>query len=177
MGFQFSINKTNKTMDVYERKNEVTTHIGRIFPNEIFSQCEGENYHAVQFLSSAGQILTGEGYDEDLLNAWDVISKYPYYGESSPNSYDAPYVFKMRSTKNIYRADGSLWGSVAGGMYVATDHCIAGETKPYLMKIIYVKSTSGNWIKVDQANNGYGFVDTGFRTASGANNFGLIGSF
>ena len=44
---------------------------------------------------------------------------------------------------------------------------------PYLMKIIYAKSTKENWVQVDE----YGFVDTGLSKASSGNQIALHGNW
>ena len=44
---------------------------------------------------------------------------------------------------------------------------------PYLMKIIYAKSTKENWVQVDE----YGFVDTGLRCVSETSKLKIISRF
>ena len=85
--------------------------------------------------------------------------------------------FLMRKTKNVYKADGSFWGTVASGKRVASNNSNVGSTHIDWKEINYVERTDGTWVKVNGAGVECGYVDTGISTASGYSTIPFYGSW
>lgn len=171
----FAINKTSNTYPIREypiNGQSSNTIIGRLYPNEICG-CNTEHSSYVLFLSSSGTLKNGL-LDVSVTNLSN-IENYPYSREVIDGK--TYLIYHMRKTKNVYKGSGERWGSVAAGMYVATDNCEAGESHKDWMKIKYVKSTSGQWVAVTGDGYNHGFVDTGLSTASAGSIIALHGNW
>ena len=165
--YLFAVNRGNSTIKVTDDDGN---QIGRIYPNEVCTRWGGEEYYLVNFLASDGQIKNGTTVTDPNFNNLKYFTDGSGYNVSGA---PAPYVYKMRRTMNVYRADGSYWGRVAGGMYIATDEPCCGDTHRDWMQVNYVQSTRGDWVKVEGAGYGHGFVDTGLGRASGYNSWAI----
>lgn len=167
----FAINSTDKTFSIKDYFDPTQT-IGKLYPKE-FCIRNYEDASYLAFLSTDGTIKPGLIYDSDIK--YTQISNLPYSREYIEG---AEYlIYEMRRTMNVYYANGDKWGSVAAGMYVATDSCTPGDDHPDWMKIKYVKRTDGEWIKVNGNGYEHGFVDTGFKIASGHDSIPLHGNW
>lgn len=171
----FAINKTNRTYPIKEYpRNGVATNkiIGKLYPNEVCG-CHTEHDAYVMFLSSRGQLEDGLIEDETFYHT--DISDLPYSRETiNGTTYK---IYHMRKTMPVYKSGGGRWGSVAAGMFVATDTCSPGDSHRDWMKVTYVKSTSGNWVRVTGDGVNYGFVDTGLSKASSGSLIALHGNW
>lgn len=183
--YAFCINKTNTTYTIREfmDNNKI---VGKIYPRESYILQGGElGILTINFLDSNGKfrIATVDANTYPLPGMNDYTG---YPSESTCLSY--PYgtavidgttykTFKMRSSKKIYRADSSEWGSVAAGCLVATNSYACGQSYPNRKLINYVQSSSGQWIKVEGAGYSHGFVDTGITTSSAYNKIAFYGSW
>lgn len=126
------------------------------------------------YLASDGTFKTYVQADFNLLDLKECID-YPYAIENiDGREY---YIFLIRKTSTVYKADGTVWGTVAGGSFVATTNSDMGETHKTWKEINYVKSTSGQWVKVEGAGYSHGFVPTGIENASGYQNISFYGSW
>lgn len=165
----FSVNRGNTAIKVTDTLDD-SKQIGTIYPNEVCTRWGGEQNYYVNFLASDGKIKGGSIVtDPNLDNIHYFTDGSGYNVPGAPNGY----VYKMRRTMNVYRADGSYWGRVAGGMYIVTTDPSCGDTHKDWMKVNYVQSTRGEWVKVEGAGYGHGFVDTGFGSASGYNSWAI----
>ena len=181
----FMINKTNTTYKIYDidHGNQL---VGRLYPREsyIYYGEEGER-SGIVFRNSSGQLVGAaiNNYthplpgmdDDDFFNNYSCLH-YPY-GTATINGVTYK-TFKMRATKAVYKADGTVWGSVAANCLVATNSMKVGEEHCDWKLINYVQSTSGQWVKVQGAGYNHGFVDTGLATnGSGYNSIKFYGSW
>ena len=170
----FAINTSNKTLTIKDYPS-YTNVIGRLYPREFCLRNDEDNGYVI-FLSSSGTLKDGLIYDNDAK--FTPISSLPYSREVIPSSGGKEYlIYKMRKTMNVYYGDGTAWGKVAAGMFVATDSCANGDDHRDWMKVKYVKRTDGEWIQVHGHGYEHGFVDTGFSTASGYNSIALYGNW
>lgn len=177
----FMINKSGQTYVVHDRDtNEIK---GRIYDREAFALGQGgDRYQELIFLDSSGNLKSV--WIDDFINPpldgfYGVCTVYPYSkevitDESGSREY---YIFKMRKTMNVYTAAGNYWGKVAAGMFVATQSEAVGENHKDWKLINYVKSTSGQWVKVTGDGYNHGFVDTGLSQASGYGSIPFYGSW
>lgn len=169
----FAINKTGHPIPIYD-VDKGGAKVGTINDREAFIYLGGESCQLIDFLSPSGFIRANLGIDgEDII--CDYCTSYPY-GEEVIDGVTYG-IYKMRKSKNIYKADGSYWGKVAAGMFVATNSSKVGETHTTWKLINYVKNTSGQWIKVTGAGYNHGFVDTGLDTSSGYGTVAFYGSW
>lgn len=170
-----AINHTNHTYQIKEYPmNGVVSNkiIGKLYPNEL-CLCHTEHDAYLTFLSSSGQLK--DGLIEDEIFYRKDISELPYsYENINGTTYK---IYHMRKSMPVYKAGGGRWGTVAAGMFVATDNCRPGDTHRDWMKVTYVKSTKGNWVKVTGDGVNYGFVDTGFRISSAGSKIALHGNW
>lgn len=169
MGYAFAVNKGNTTIKVNKSPTD-NTQIGKIYPREVCLIYDGDQAYYIKFKNSSGVIQDG-----DISNDPNWPNVVPLneiaYGR---NGYS--YVFKMRRTMNVYRGDGSPWGTVAAGMLIETSDVSCGDTHKDWMVVDYVLSTRGYWVKVEGAGYDHGFVDTGFGSASGYDSWAIQGS-
>lgn len=177
----FAINKTNKTYAIrnYPRNNDTSFRIiGKLYPNEL-CVCNTEDGAYVNFLSSRGQLEDGLLVDGGVSEL-SYVRDYPYSIENIKDrrgNFIRCYVYQMRRSMPVYRTNGTRWGTVAGGMFVASDSCSPGDSHIDWMKVNFVKSTKGNWVQVDENGEKYGFVDTGLSKASAGNQIALHGNW
>lgn len=173
----FMINKSGQT---YVVRDQITNEIkGRIYDREAFALGQGgDRYQELIFLDSSGNLK--DVWVDDVANPmpnWFMspCTLYPYSEEViNGNRY---YIYKMRKTMNVYTAAGNYWGRVAAGMYVATTNATIGENHRDWKMINYVKSTSGEWVKVTGDGYNHGFVDTGLGQSSGYGSIAFYGSW
>lgn len=170
----FAINKSGKALPVYDV--DKGKQVGIINNREAFVYDGGESGQYLYFLSPTGFIQANIGLERDLeYDEFASCLNYPYSEEViDGTSYK---IFKMRKTKKIYKGDGSEWGTVAAGMFVATNSDKIGINNPTWKLINYVKNTSSKWIKVSGAGYEHGFVDTGLDTSSGYGTVAFYGSW
>lgn len=166
------INNTNTTYTIREYPTTSNNIVGKLYPNELCI-CNTEHNDVISFRNSSGVVDTGIISDQTFFHAG--IDELPYATETINNK--TYKIYHMRRTMPVYKAGGDRWGTVAAGMYVATDTCALGSTHTDWMKVTYVKSTSGNWIAVTGDNVNYGFVDTGFSSASAGSKIALHGNW
>lgn len=172
----FLINKGG-TYPIYDVKQNYKK-VGTLYDREAFILHGGDEYEGISFLGSDGTIKTAtiDPYRYPMPGStYHYCTDYPY---STENINGTTYkVFKMRRTMNVYKGSGAKWGTVAAGMYVATNSPDVGENHPTWKLINYVKSTNGNWVKVEGDGYGHGFVDTGLSIASGYASIPFYGSW
>lgn len=170
------VNKSGNKFPVYDDVY-FSKKIGTIYNGEVYV-AEGSEGHiqTITFRNSSGRIDGGYIDLGDVdSSGMDTIINYPYKYERI-DGVEYP-VFKFRRSEKIYRTDGSYWGSVAAGQYVATFSDTAGSSHPHWMVIDYVRSTSGSWVRVDENNNRYGFVNIGLEDGSTNSNMSMYGNF
>lgn len=173
----FMINKSGQTYVVRDSNNNEI--VGRIYDREAFLFPDGgDRYQRLIFLNSSGTLT--DVWIDDAINPlprgfMTSCTDYPYSIENiEGNNY---YIYKMRKTMNVYTAAGNYWGRVAAGMFVATTNDRIGENHKDWKMINYVKSTSGQWVKVSGDGVEHGFVDTGISQASGYSSIAFYGSW
>lgn len=164
----FGVNVGNTTYRIMDMDN-TSKQIGNLYPREVCGRHQEHDGYAL-FLSSSGGLKDGL-LDPNQNYKVENIKSHPYSREVIDGQ--EYLIYKMRRTMNVYRADASYWGKVAGGMYVATEIPCCGDTHSDWMQVNYVKSTKGNWVKVEGAGYNHGFVDTGFGSASGYNSWAI----
>lgn len=174
----FCINKSGQSYVVHDAWQNHKV-VGTIYNREAYVLAQDESdLISIKFLNSSGE------FKEVFIN----IGKYPL-PEGMITTCDAyPYgyeyikgtryrIYKMRKTMNVYYGTGDKWGSVAAGMFVATNNNTVGETYGNYKMIDYVKRTDGQWIQVEGNGYNYGFVDTGLASASGYSSIPFYGSW
>ena len=171
----FAINKFGHSINVYSdyaHKNKV----GTIGNREAFVILGAESELYIQFrgpnLQIAEGILDSTGHEFDSVA---ILTDYPY-GSATINGTKYK-TYKMQRTMNVYTATGRYWGKVAGGMLVATNSPLCGESHPTWKAVDYVKSTAGKWVKVDGDGYDHGFVDFDLGNGSMPSNIALYGSW
>lgn len=170
----FAINKSGKSIPIYDVDKK--RQVGTLNNREAYIYDDGESGHYLWFLSPSGFIQANIGNENDLdYNQCASCLDYPY-GEAviDGKSYRT---FIMRKTMNVYKGDGTKWGSVAAGCLVATNSDKVGMDHPTWKLINYVQSTKGQWVKVDGAGYNHGFVDTGINVSSGYSKIAFYGSW
>lgn len=168
--YTFAVNKGSHNLKVTDFADD-NKQYGVIYPNEVCLMYDGEQFYLTKFLASDGKIKDGSLHTNEYITDIKYLGEHPYSREViNGQEY---LIYKMRRTMNVYRADASYWGKVAGGMYVATEIPCCGDTHSDWMQVNYVKSTKGNWVKVEGAGYNHGFVDTGFGSASGYNSWAI----
>lgn len=156
------------------RNRRTGQSVGTLYDREACLYYYDDGDGSIGYLASDGSFKTYVEADMNLLNLKECID-YPYSIEKiNGREY---YIFKMRKTTSVYKGDGSYWGTVAAGMYVATTNAEMGESHKTWKEINYVKSTSGNWVKVEGAGYSHGFVPTGIENASGYSSINFYGSW
>lgn len=166
------INNTKTTYTIREYPILSNKIVGKLYPNELCI-CNTEHNEVISFRNSSGVIDCGIISDQPFAHAG--IDQLPYAIE---NIEGKDYkIYRMRRSMPVYKAGGDRWGTVAAGMYVATDTCTPGQSHSDWMKVTYVKSTSGKWVRVTGDNVQYGFVDTGFSQASAGSKIALQGNW
>lgn len=169
------INNTKTTYTIREYPNMTNKIVGKLYPNELCI-CNLEDNDVIGFRNSKGELDSGKILDQVFVH--ESIDNLPYSREHINGSENAYLIYHMRKTMNVYRRDGSYWGKVAGGMYIATDSCTPGTEHSDWMKIRYVKSTKGEWVQVKSDDtHKFGFVDTGFSQASAGSKVALHGNW
>ncbi|WDF02760.1 hypothetical protein [Shouchella hunanensis] len=171
------INRSGRQVPVYRAFS--TTRIGTIFPNELFSYSGYDGrYSHFFFRNASGQWVSGanENVPRNFLsNAYSAG-----FRRSTVTLGGTLYnVFDVRRTANVYRVDGSRWGSVAAGQKIATTGSPpSGNSLTWTTRVNYVRSTSGSWVRVSSGTNThYGFVDTGIRSGSMPSSIGIYGNW
>lgn len=173
----FYINKSGKSLNVCS-DSRCTNKIGTIGNREAFVLLGWEGDPYILFRGPNLELM--EGYldlihtnisDSDLK----LITQLPY-GTATINGVKYK-TFLMRKTMNVYTAAARYWGQVAGGMLVATNSDACGDSHPTWKSVNYVKSTAGNWVKVDGDGYNYGFVDFDLGNGSMPSNIALYGSW
>ena len=172
--YTYAVNRGNHNIRVTDYAVDAK-QIGTIYPNEVCLLYDGEQYYLTKFLASDGKIKDGSLHTDPNHLEIEYLGDHPYSKEVIDGQ--EYLIYKMRRTMTVYRGDRSRWGSVAGGMYVATEVPCCGDTRSDWMQVNYVKSTAGNWVKVEGAGYGHGFVDTGLSIASGYNSIPLYGNW
>ena len=169
----FSINKSGASYPVYDVSKG---RVGTLNNREAFIYNSGEGWiESINFLSPSGFIEANINTDLHPLPNFATCLEYPHSVETINGvSYK---IFKMRKKMPIYRGDATLWGYVAAGMYVATNSEKVGTNHPTWKLINYVKSTAGEWVRVQGAGYNHGFVDTGLNSASGYGSIAFYGSW
>lgn len=173
----FCINKSGSNYPIYNYDvvTQKFTRVGTLYNREAFIFLGGDNFDFIKYLASDGTLKTACIDPVKYPVPLSFCTDYPYSTETiNGTSYK---IFKMRKTKNIYKADGSYWGQVAAGMYVATNSNAVGDSHSDWKLIDYVKSTSGEWVPVTGAGYNYGFVDTGIGSSSGYGSIAFYGSW
>ena len=171
----FCVNKSGVSVPVYSNQNE-SQRIGTIGNREAFGYDRNWGGDGVRcniiFLNSSGSLSYGF-----LLNPPDrtltPCIDYPY-GTARINGTEYK-TFIMRRSRNVYKADGSLWGTVTANRKVACLSGMSGDSHPDWKGINYVENTSGAWVRVTGAGSNYGFVDTGLGVASGYSSIPMYG--
>ncbi len=168
------INNTKNTYIIREYPILSNKIVGRLYPNELCI-CNTEHNEVVAFRNSSGVITSGIISDQTFYHAG--IDQLPYAIENI-NGKDYK-IYRMRRSMPVYKAgqNSDRWGTVAAGMYVATDTCTPGQKHSDWMKVTYVKSTKGQWVRVSGDGVDYGFVDTGFSQASAGSKIALQGNW
>lgn len=176
----FCINNSGKTYAVHDSENG-NAKVGDLYPREAFIIYGSEGcYTSICFLGPNGGLKTVIiDTDQYPLPTYCYNTDKPY-GSATITTGNKPGTYKtfyMRRSKNIYKADGTSWGTVAAGCLVATNNKNVGSSHPDWKEITYVRNTSGVWVQVDAGVNNYGFVDTGLSSASGYNSIAFYGSW
>ncbi|MGG0716736.1 hypothetical protein ABE096_03935 [Robertmurraya massiliosenegalensis] len=176
------INRSGRAVPVYDYY-DVTKQIGTIYNLELFGFAPGWGgdgvFDFIVFRNPSGNVVQG------CLNT----NEYNYPSSVYTTAYQSRYrygtvtlggttynTFKMTRTESVYRTDGSRWGSVAAGQYVATNSTANGSSRPDWQLIHYVRSTSGQWVRVTSGTNtNYGFVNIGLDKGSMYNTISMDG--
>ena len=171
----FCINTSGKSYPIYDSFNN-NARVGTLYNRESFIYYGGEgDYMSIVFLGPDGNLKTAviDTYRYPLEYSWCTDKSF---GTATINGKKY-YTFKMRSSKPVYKADASRWGTVAAGCLVATTNDDVGSTHNDWKEINYVQNTSGQWVQVTGAGYTHGFVDTGLSSASGYNSIAFYGSW
>lgn len=177
----FCINKSGKVYTIRDYDNNYQI-VGQINNREAFIRVGGEGaLVALAFLHPDGKfkttIVNTALYPTPNDNTFfSFCEKYPYKKDIMPDGKQYN-TFLMRKTKNVYKADGSFWGTVASGKRVASNNSNVGSTHIDWKEINYVERTDGTWVKVNGAGVECGYVDTGISTASGYSTIPFYGSW
>lgn len=175
MNLDFCINNSGKTYSIYDiEKNNAK--VGELYNRESFILLGSEgDQSAIKFLGPNGVFTSA------IIDTWTHPLTYcyctdkPYSRESIKGK--VYYIFKMRSSKPVYKPDATRWGTVAAGMYVATLNSDVGDNHNDWKEINFVKSTSGTWVEVRGTGYTHGYVDTGISKASAYNKIPFYGSW
>lgn len=172
----FCINKSGESLNVYN-DDVLSKKIGTIGNREAFVMMGSEGHIWIKFRGPNLKLMDGYIKDDgnNPRNFSVAMSRYPY-GSATINGtkYDT---YIMKRTMNVYTASGRYWGQVAGGMLVATNSDICGDSHPTWKSVDYVKSTAGKWVKVDGDGYDHGFVDFDLGNGSMPSNIALYGSW
>ena len=175
MSCYFAINKFGVSLNVYKQAS-MKDKIGTIGNREAFVVMDAEGDPYIKFRGPNLELM--EGF-LDMSNApspfFKTLKDYPY-GTATINGTKYK-TYLMRRTMNVYTATGRYWGQVSGGMLVATNSNWCGDTHPSWKSVDYVKSTAGNWVKVDGDGYDHGFVDFDLGNGSMPSNIALYGSW
>lgn len=181
--YYFCINKSGKTIPVYNNTvwESTTKQIGVLYDREAFAFDPAEGGFAFYFSDPSGKLTLGYHpltNKDGSLPTFRVSDCWDYaYGEV-PLGGVKYKTFKFRRNEEVYKPDGSRWGTVAAGMRVATLSNICGATHPDWMQIHYVeRSTDHEWIPVKGANYSHGFVDTGLNISSFPSSISMYGTW
>ena len=177
MSNYFCINKSGIKIPVYSDTNK-TTQIGSIYDREAYgynANWGGDGYFCnIAFRRADGKISGGFIIDPPNGSMTDCTD-YPYGTDKIGGiTYNT---FLMRNSRNVYKTDGTLWGSVAANRRVACLTAMSGDSNPHWKGINYVENSSGQWIPVTGNGSNYGFVDTGLEIASGYKSIPMYGSW
>ena len=173
----YRINKTGTSQPVWDRDNGASgtrVQIGSLMNREVYIPYSWDDYQMlVYFRNSAGSLVSG--WVDTISAPWSLESSYGDYAYQK-NGYDSYFI--CRSARNIYKADGTKWGTVAKDRLVSigsyTD-ATAGSSMPYLMLIRKYETSAGVWSTI---NGSYGFVDSGITSnGSGYNSIQVYGSW
>lgn len=176
----FCINSSGRTYGIYDVDRN-GAKVGDLYPREAFIVYGSEGcLTSICFLGPNGglQYAIVNTDTHPLPSFWFNTDKA--YGTANITNGNRPGIYKtfmMRSSKVIYRSDGTRWGTVAAGRLVATNNKNVGSDHPYWKEITYVQNTAGQWVQVDESGSEYGFVDTGLSSASGHNSIAFYGSW
>lgn len=175
INLDFCINTSGQTYPIYDLEKN-NTKVGELYNRESFILYGSEGTQmAIKFLGPDGvfKLATIDVWDHPLT--YSLCTQKPYSRETIEGVQY--YIFKMRSSKPVYKPDGTRWGTVAAGMYVATTNSDVGENHNDWKEINYVKSTSGQWVPMKEQWYSHGYVDTGIASASGYNTIPFYGSW
>lgn len=185
MSYGLCINKSNKTIPLYDDIIECTTRVGSIGPRKAYS-CgkNGDSYFGVYFRDGSGNVRWGcipvnyivEHGDEIPNSFFTDCTDCAYDGRAVING-ETFYTFKFRRNEEVYTAAGTRWGTVASGMRVACRTDMMGEDHPEWKGINYVASSSGGWVKVTGDGYNYGFVDIGLDKGAMPNTISMYGNW
>jgi hypothetical protein len=191
MDNRFYVNKGSANINIYADSDEMCTGgtIGAIYPREAFVTIGVVSPNQGVYFRKPGGVV-GYGYMkwEDMQSGpLQIAFNYPnsYLQVTDPTTKRSEYVrtFYCRNTLTITKADGSSWGSVAAGQYVAikdsdtVNRGIAGSDNPNSVLIGWCKSTNGNWYHIDGNGSDYGFVKIGLDIGSTYSTIPLYGSW
>lgn len=168
------VNKSGKSINVY-KENRLINKVGTIGNREIFVVTGVEGGYYIQFRGPNLKLTEGwlgnpSGEDFEMM-----IQYYPYGSATINGTKYKTYI--MKRTMNVYTAAANYWGKVAAGMLVATNSSYCGDTHPTWKSVDYVKSTAGNWVKVDGDGYDHGFVDFDLGNSSMPSNVAMYGSW
>lgn len=176
----FCINSSGRTYPIYD-SHKNNAKVGDLYPREAFVIYGSEGcFTSICFLGPNGglQTATINTDEHPLPSYWFNTDKYYSTANITDDDKTVTYkTFRMRSSKAIYKWDGTRWGTVAAGCLVATNNKNVGTEHPDWKEITYVQNTSGQWVRVDNNGRKYGFVDTGLSSASGYNSIAFYGSW
>lgn len=171
------INTSGVSCPVYEGLGG-TPQIGAIEPRELFSLIGREgNMCAIYFMAPSGGMKRGYLHTP-TDRVTDFISNHPYQtGIRVPGDNSTYIAFYMRQQMTLYNADKSVCGSVAAGKRVLCKSSMIDVDYPYLKGINYAEKRTGGWDRMDDGVNTYGYVDSGLRSSTSANNIALYGNW
>ena len=182
--FFFSINKTGKNIPVYSStgwNDYGMKQIGVLYDREAFAFQPGEIGCGFYFSDPSGKLTLGyhplTNQDGSLVS-FRVSDCLDFAYDVETIGGKKHWIFKFRRNEEVYKPDGSRWGTVAAGMRVATRSSTCGYTHWDWMQINYVeRSTDHKWIPVRGANYEYGFVDTGLNVSSFPSSISMYGKW
>lgn len=175
MSNMFCINKSGSSIPVYS-DTSFKTKVGTLGNREAYVLLEWETFPYIYFRGPDLELIKGSFKGEDYYaNSVRFLESYPYGTATIDGTKYKTYL--MKKTMNVYTAAANYWGKVASGMLVATNSSTCGSSHPTWKAVNYVKSTAGNWVKVEGDGYSHGFVNFDLGNGSMPSNIALYGSW
>lgn len=169
------VNLSGRTIPLIEASSG--RKVGDIYNREVFCVFGSEGSLVnIDFLGPDGKMTNVFIQDLDLPASFytPITDRHSnYYTMADGKNY---HIFDMRRQEEVYKADGSRWGSVAAGARVACSDDRVGREHPDWKQVEYV-SSGNTWIRVEGNGSNWGFVDTGMAISSMPNQISMYGTW